>query len=187
MKKILLFITILLSFVNFTNAQDIILTKNSDVISAKILEITSTEVKYKKFSNQDGPTFTLLKSEVSSVTYQNGEKEVFDVKPANKSANVRVSPYTFCGCEIMMYDMPKELEFEQAVGSAPEGWRLPTRNELQCMCEHQREIGSFRFSEYWTSERESNSRAYTRTFDDCQEEKAKTKHDHGVRYVRDLY
>ena len=68
-----------------TNAQDIILTKSSDVISAKILEITSTEVKYKKFSNQDGPTFTLQKSDVVSVTYSNGEKDVFE--QSNQTAN----------------------------------------------------------------------------------------------------
>ncbi|MFM2286003.1 MAG: hypothetical protein RLZZ543_1500 [Bacteroidota bacterium] len=59
------------------NAQDIITKKNSDDINAKILEITSSEIKFKKFDDQNGPTFTLLRSEVLMIRYQNGTKDVF--------------------------------------------------------------------------------------------------------------
>lgn len=71
------------------NAQDIITTKDGKDIQAKILEVTNSEIKYKKFNNQEGPTFTLSKSEVLIVRYQNGENEVFNNTPnyANSTPN----------------------------------------------------------------------------------------------------
>jgi hypothetical protein len=41
------------------------------------LEVTSSEVKYKKTENLDGPIFTILKSEVLIIRYKNGTKDVF--------------------------------------------------------------------------------------------------------------
>ena len=65
-------------------AQDVITTKDGSDIQAKILEVTQTELKYKKFSNPDGPTFTISKSDVLIVRYENGEKEVFkDVRQSS--------------------------------------------------------------------------------------------------------
>jgi hypothetical protein len=36
------------------------------------------DIKYKNFDNQDGPTYTLLKSAISSILYQNGTVETFE-------------------------------------------------------------------------------------------------------------
>lgn len=60
------------------SAQDIITLHDGTDIQAKILEVTTTEVKYKKFSNLEGPTFSLPKSDIQIVHYQNGENEVFN-------------------------------------------------------------------------------------------------------------
>lgn len=78
MKKVLLSTLVMLSLLVSVQAQDIITTKDGKDIQAKILEITTSEIKYKKFNNQDGPTFTLEKSEVLIVRYQNGENEIFN-------------------------------------------------------------------------------------------------------------
>jgi hypothetical protein len=71
--------TILTSILSITLsfAQDIITLKSSDDIQAKVLEVTTNEIKYKKFDNQDGPTFTILKSDVLMVRYENGTKDIF--------------------------------------------------------------------------------------------------------------
>lgn len=61
-------------------AQDIIITKDSKRIEAKILEVSSTEVKYKKQTNIDGPTFIELLSNISAIMYSNGEVESFNVE-----------------------------------------------------------------------------------------------------------
>src|SRR5882762_1134607 len=62
-------------------SQDIITTKSGEDILAKISEVGHTEIKYKKFDNQDGPMFTLLKSDVLMIRYENGTKDVFNDEP----------------------------------------------------------------------------------------------------------
>lgn len=59
-------------------AQDLITRKDGTDIQAKILEVTTSEVKYKKASNPDGPIFTISKSDILIVRYANGENEIFD-------------------------------------------------------------------------------------------------------------
>lgn len=58
-------------------AQDVIVKKDGSTILSKVLEVTSSEVKYKKFSNQEGPTYTIKVSELQAINYQNGEKDSF--------------------------------------------------------------------------------------------------------------
>jgi len=69
-------------------AQDLITLKDGTDIKAKILEITPTELKYKKYNNQEGPTITILKSQVLIVRYENGENEVFNNTPRNTDNSV---------------------------------------------------------------------------------------------------
>ena len=78
MKRFFLVITVLLSAALAVSAQDLITKKDGSDIQAKILEVTSTEVKYKKYSNLEGPTFTLPKSDILIIRYENGENEVFN-------------------------------------------------------------------------------------------------------------
>jgi len=60
------------------NAQDTIYLKfKSSVIIAKILEVNSTNLKYKKFSNIEGPTYTIEKYKIEKVIYKNGETEKY--------------------------------------------------------------------------------------------------------------
>ena len=46
-------------------------------IIVKIIEVGTSEVKYKKIDNLNGPIFSILKSEVSMIQYENGSKDVF--------------------------------------------------------------------------------------------------------------
>lgn len=59
------------------SAKDIIVLNSSDSIKAKILEVTPTEVKYKKMNYLDGPTFVIHKSDIRTITYGNGDVESF--------------------------------------------------------------------------------------------------------------
>ena len=61
-------------------AQDVIVKKDGSTILSKVLEVTSKEVKYKKHTNLEGPTYTVSKTELQSINYENGEKDVFDAK-----------------------------------------------------------------------------------------------------------
>ena len=74
--KFMYLVTMLLIFqVSF--AQDIIVTKDSKRIDAKIEEIGTTEIKYRKANNPNGPLFVMLVSEVESIIYENGEVQSF--------------------------------------------------------------------------------------------------------------
>ena len=52
------------------NAQDVIVKNDGSTITSKVMEITGTEIKYKKYSNLKGPTYTYI-------NYENGERENF--------------------------------------------------------------------------------------------------------------
>ena len=58
-------------------AQDVIVKQDGSTILSKVMEINSAEIKYKKWSNVDGPIYAISRSEVLSINYQNGEVEVF--------------------------------------------------------------------------------------------------------------
>lgn len=70
-------VIVLAMFPFIVHAQDVIVKNDGSTISSKVTEITSTEIKYKKFSNLNGPTYTIGKSEVNYINYENGEKETF--------------------------------------------------------------------------------------------------------------
>lgn len=58
------------------SAQDVIVKRNGEELQCKILEVSKNEVKYKRWTNQDGPSFAEKKSEIFMIKYENGEKEV---------------------------------------------------------------------------------------------------------------
>ena len=58
--------------------QDVIITKDAKRIECTISEVSSTEVRYKLWDNQQGPTFVLQTTEISSIIFQNGSVQVFD-------------------------------------------------------------------------------------------------------------
>lgn len=67
----------LFCWAGMATAQDVIVMKDQSTVMSKVLEITSTEIKYKKWNNQDGPTYSINRSEVVSINYENGEVDRF--------------------------------------------------------------------------------------------------------------
>lgn len=76
MRKILLFSISLFSIVAM--AQDVIIMKSGDEINAKVIKISADNIEYKKWSNLEGPVYTLSKYDVFMVKYMNGDKDVFN-------------------------------------------------------------------------------------------------------------
>ena len=72
-------------------AQDMIVTKDSKKVDAKVTEINVDDVKYKRFDHLDGPTYTIPKSEIVTIIYQNGLVETFETeKPAQPTPTTAV-------------------------------------------------------------------------------------------------
>jgi hypothetical protein len=80
----IVFLTILAAcFCLNLNAQDLIVKKNGDEIKSKVIKVGSDEIEYKKFENLDGPSYTIPKSDVFMIRYQNGTKDV--INPMDES------------------------------------------------------------------------------------------------------
>ena len=94
MKKFL-FLLMLIDASMTTSAQDVIVKKDGSTILSRVIEIGTTEVKYKKWNNQKGPNYTILKSDVQAINYENGEKETFsDVVKQQPQQEFNYNSYT---------------------------------------------------------------------------------------------
>ena len=90
MKK-LLFVMSFMSLVNI-QAQDVIVKKDGSTILSKVLEVNTADIKYKKFSNLNGPTYTIDKSDIIAINYENGEKDDFNTfQSSNEMSSERLS------------------------------------------------------------------------------------------------
>ncbi len=67
-------------------AQDTIVFRNGDEIRAKVTEVNLDDIKYKLWSNQDGPTYTKRFSDIFMIKYSDGHKELFNQRPVYGSA-----------------------------------------------------------------------------------------------------
>ena len=75
--KIFIITLFCFSFTISTHAQDKIMFIDGTEILSKVIEINNTEIKYKLFDNQNGPTIITLKKNIFIIKYENGTKEVF--------------------------------------------------------------------------------------------------------------
>lgn len=88
MKKLFLIANAVI-FCFLANAQDTIVKRNGEQILSKILEISTSEVKYKKFEFQDGPDFIENKSNIQLIKYTNGIKDEFELEPGYNVSNTK--------------------------------------------------------------------------------------------------
>lgn len=59
------------------SAQDLIVKTDATQVEARVLEISPEQIRYKRFSNPDGPTYVLPVAAVDHIRYANGETESF--------------------------------------------------------------------------------------------------------------
>jgi hypothetical protein len=86
MKNLILLI-LLTSSLNIIKAQDTLTMRTGDNLVAKVIEVGSSEIKYKKIDNLNGPVFTILKSDLYLIRYENGTKD--DFSNISKVANAQ--------------------------------------------------------------------------------------------------
>jgi hypothetical protein len=58
-------------------SQDKIYRHNGKVVEAKIIEIGSSEIKYREYNNPNGPIYVLETDRIKKVVYENGKEEKF--------------------------------------------------------------------------------------------------------------
>lgn len=99
MKKMFAFIIALISLENLVIAQDVITKSNGEELKVKVLEVTQSEVKYKRFDQQDGPIFTISKSDIFMLKYQNGAKDMFGESAKSQNSDSKKDEMTQKGKE----------------------------------------------------------------------------------------
>ena len=88
MKQRQTLILLFLMFAMTTWAQDVIVMHDGSTILSKVLEVSETSIKYKKFKNLNGPTYTITIAKVQSINYENGERDTFGKQlPSENVAN----------------------------------------------------------------------------------------------------
>jgi hypothetical protein len=65
---------------------DEVILSTGEIIAAKVIEISISEIKYKHCGNLAGPTIVKRIDEVFMVRYSNGDKDVFETKTEEKAS-----------------------------------------------------------------------------------------------------
>ena len=74
MKKLLL-ILLCLPLIGF--GQDRIILMDSTEILSRVLEVNEKNIRYRKYTNLEGPIYSKPKSEIDKIIYKNGEEDSF--------------------------------------------------------------------------------------------------------------
>lgn len=88
MKHLLVLLLLLCSM--SVSAQDVIVKKDGSTVVCRVVEVTATEITYKKWSDLNGSNYVMDKSMASAINYENGKKETFSkteslYKPNNQN------------------------------------------------------------------------------------------------------
>src|SRR5688572_13237784 len=76
MKKLFFCLVLVVLFSAVASAQDKTYRKNGQVLKVKVLEVSSTEVKYKIFgSAEDSPVYVLERDRIKKIEYEDGRTE----------------------------------------------------------------------------------------------------------------
>jgi len=76
-KKGLLLALCILAISSACFAQDVIVTKDSKKINAKVVRINEDNIIYKLYDKQDGLAYSMPKSQIASILYEDGQVETF--------------------------------------------------------------------------------------------------------------
>ena len=72
MKQLLTILLLLCSVT--TMAQDVIVKKDGSTILCRVVELTSSEITYKKWSDLNGSNYVMNRADASAINYENGKK-----------------------------------------------------------------------------------------------------------------
>lgn len=74
-------------------AQDVLYTTGGNKIQAKVTELNPTDIKYKDFSNLDGPTYVIARNEIVLIQFSDGTTQIIN-ENAPAFAPTAAEPYT---------------------------------------------------------------------------------------------
>ncbi|GAC1367435.1 MAG: hypothetical protein NVSMB30_01620 [Hymenobacter sp.] len=116
-----LLLTLLVLLAGTAYAQDLLTKRNGDELTVKVVEVTPTEVKYRRLDNPDGPLISVWRADVFMIRYANGTKEMLGNAPAVPSGPApsaapapprRVAP---AGVPVVSNQDPNDAVLDEAI------------------------------------------------------------------------
>jgi hypothetical protein len=177
--------TTLLYFIQ--NSRNEILIDNISIIYDKDANEVDIANYIEELKNQKIERDKQASSKLASQAQTKEQTAVLQKTINNNSepANIQISPYRGCGFEIMLNDLPDKMVWGTHV--CPQGWRLPTVEELECMCKRKKIIENFNGKQYWSSGKyKKGDKANSITFNDCEVEVEDVGKKYSCRCIRDF-
>ena len=91
MKRLLLSVAIGMASL-VLNAQDVIIFQDGTELEVKVTEVSETQVRYKAWSNLEGPTFVKNIADIFQIRYENGQKQTFTQQQQAQQQPVNTQP-----------------------------------------------------------------------------------------------
>lgn len=102
MKRI--FITLLAVIATmYVSAQDVIFFGANDSIIAKVVSVGTSEITYQKWSNLEGPIYSLSINQIAAIRYANGTYDFFNNKTSPVVANTNTTTSVIRSGNTYMY------------------------------------------------------------------------------------
>ena len=85
MRKILLLLVLTISALGAA-AQDVIVKTDGSTVLCRVVEVTASEVIYKRWNNLDGANYVMEKKNVSNINYEDGRQDQVNTQTVNTYA-----------------------------------------------------------------------------------------------------
>lgn len=79
-------VLLILLFTISASAQDVIVKRNGSTILCRIVEVNSTEIIYKKWSDLNGSNYVMERTDATSINYENGKRDTLSEPGINQYA-----------------------------------------------------------------------------------------------------
>ena len=87
-------VTFLLLGVFSANAQDLLIMKDGIIIESRVVEVSQTEIRYKRFDHLEGPTIVHPAANVLVIRYENGRNEIINAASAGRNVQTNTQKDT---------------------------------------------------------------------------------------------
>ena len=82
MKKLFIVLAVFTGGILSANAQDLIILRDGNVIESQVVEISPTEIRYRRFDHLEGPIIVVPAANVMSIRFANGMVQIITAAPA---------------------------------------------------------------------------------------------------------
>ena len=122
MKQLLVFLFLLCSTSMF--AQDVIVKKDGSTIVCRVVELTSSEITYKKWSDLNGSNYVMNRADASAINYESGKKvnlsEATNLYTPNNQndGTQQYNDRALLGMDYASHDPLKKVKYLRTIGWA---------------------------------------------------------------------